>query len=160
MKEQLLHWLSSFPPEAATFLLAMTPIGEVRVSVPIGILTYKLPIEEVILLSLAGNILAGAIVMLILLPVINFLIKHWEFLGRLWRRYIYRLETKNKDGFRKWGSLILILFVAIPLPMTGIYSGAVAASIFRIPFFKAISLLSTGSLIATLLVLAISVVFS
>ncbi len=149
MKERLLELVDGFSPEWATFILAMTPVGEVRASVPVGIGVYDLPVWEVFALSVLGNVLVGALAMLVMLPVISYLIKHWPTLHRVWEKYIHRLETKNAGAFEKWGSLALILFVAVPLPMTGIYSGAIAASIFQIPFRRAIVLLGIGSIIAT-----------
>ncbi len=146
-------------PQLATFLLAMMPIGEVRLSIPTALLGYHMDISTTVLLSLAGNIFAGLLVLAVIEPIIKYLIKHWEWLNRLWSKYIYRLETKNKAAFDKYGSLILILFVAIPLPMTGIYSGAVAASIFQIPFWRAAGLLSFGTSIATIIVVGVTVGF-
>lgn len=160
MKEALIAMVSGIAPEWATVLLAMMPVGEVRVSVPVAIVTYKMSVLMAMMWSLVGNILAGVLVLAIIEPVIGYLIKHWNWLNRLWKKYIYHLETKNKAAFDKWGSLILILFVAIPLPMTGIYSGAIAASIFQIPFMRAITLLALGSIISTSIVASITVAFA
>ncbi|MEA3323324.1 MAG: small multi-drug export protein, partial [Patescibacteria group bacterium] len=79
------------------------------------------------------------------------------FLNNLWQKYINRIHTNNRKKFEKWGSIILVTFVAIPLPMTGIFTGAVAASIFQIPFRKAWPLLALGSLISGIIVTLITV---
>jgi len=99
----------------------------------------------------------GIIVLLILEPVTKIVIEKVNFLSKLWTKYISRIRGKNERKFKKWGAVILITFVAIPLPMTGIFSGAVAASIFQIPVRPAILYLFIGSLISGILVTAITI---
>ena len=56
----------------------------------------------------------------------------------------------------KYGYLGLILFVAIPLPFTGAWTGALVAFLFKIPFKKAFPLIATGVAIAGALVTLIT----
>lgn len=163
MKEHIIEFVSQFPDTWATFLLAMIPITELRASIPIAITVFGLPPLTALLYSLAGNILTGVIILIIAKHFIYYLLKHVPPLERLWNRYIRRIEMKHAKKFERWGSLALILFVAIPLPMTGIVTGAIAASIFQVPTKRAIALLSIGALIAgiivTLLTVSVGAVF-
>jgi uncharacterized membrane protein len=83
--------------------------------------------------------------------LLGFFLQRFEKLDNLWQKYINRIREKNTAKFDRWGALALIAFVAIPLPLTGIVTGAVAASIFQIPFRKAIPLLAIGSVISGLI---------
>jgi len=93
------------------------------------------------------------------MPVLRMIIAHSDRVRTLWERYIHRIETRNAAAFRKWGALALILFVAIPLPMTGVFTGAVASTIFQVPLKRALPLLLIGSIIASVLVAMITVMF-
>jgi uncharacterized membrane protein len=107
--------------------------------------------------SVLGNIVAGAFVIFFVERILQSILNMSSFLENLWQKYINRIHKSNKEKFEKWGAVILVTFVAIPLPMTGIFTGAVAASIFQIPFRKAWPLLALGSLISGVIVTIITV---
>lgn len=126
----------------SVFLLAMTPIGELRVAIPLG-LTKNLPIFWVYLIAVIGN----------LIPVIFILLLAKHFCPK-W--LCCKIAKKHNHKFIKWGDLALISFVAIPLPLTGAWTGALAASVFGIKFWKAFGLISIGILIAGIIVSLLS----
>lgn len=157
MKEHIIEFVSQFPDTWATFLLAMIPITELRASIPVAITIFELPPLTALLYSLAGNIAMGLIVLVVANHFIHYLLRHVPFLEKIWNRYIKRIEEKHTEKFERWGSMALILFVAIPLPMTGIVTGAIAASIFQVPIKQALILLSIGALIAGVIVTLLTV---
>ena len=157
MKEYIIELFSVFPESIVTVLIAMMPIGEVRISIPIAIAQFHMNPLLALCYSILGNILAGAFVIFFVEKILQSILAHSQLLDSLWQKYINSIHTKNKDKFEKWGSIILVTFVAIPLPFTGIYTGAVAASIFRIPFNKALPLLSMGAIIAGIVVTLLTV---
>ena len=157
MKEHIIEFVSQFPDTWATFLLAMIPITELRASIPVAITIFELPPLTALIYSLAGNIFMGAIVLIVAKYFIHYLLEHVPPLERLWNRYIRKIEMKHAEKFERWGSMALILFVAIPLPMTGIVTGAIAASIFQVPIKSALILLSIGALIAGVIVTLLTV---
>jgi len=159
MQETIIQWLSDFPKGWATFFMAMMPITELRASIPVAILKYGLSPLEALFWSVSANAMLGSIVVLTIEPITNTLIKKSTFFNKLWQKYIGRLHEKHKRKFDKWESWALVLFVAIPLPVTGAFSGAVAASIFRIKPTKAIPLLALGCLIAGTIVTVITLFF-
>ena len=157
MKEHVIEFFSAFPDGLATFFVAMIPITELRASIPFAILKLDIPPLEALGYSVLGNVLAGILVLIFVENILHMLLDRIGPLNDFWQKYINRIHTKNKEKFEKWGAVVLVTFVAIPLPLTGIVTGAVAASIFQIPFRKAIPLLAIGSVIAGILVTLLTV---
>lgn len=157
MKERIIEFFAIFPDSLATFLIAMLPVTELRAAIPIAITVYQMNPIEAYVYAVLGNIFIGIITVVFVENVIHLFLNRSKSLNRLWQRYINRLHTKNRESFEKWGSVALVIFVAIPLPMTGVVSGAIIASIFQIPFRQAIPLLSLGVLIAGLIVTFLTV---
>lgn len=153
MKEHIIELLSELPHEWATFIIAMIPITEVRASIPIALTLYEMGPVAAFFYSVAGNVLVGILTIFFVEKLLDFFLQRSEKLNNLWQKYINRIRTKNIEKFDRWGSLALIAFVAIPLPLTGIVTGAVAASIFQVPFQKAVPLLAIGSAISSLIMI-------
>ncbi len=156
MKDAIIDAVTTLPPELAVVVLAALPIIEVRGSIPVAITVYDLSPVAAIAWSLFGNIAAGAITLIISLPIIRAMIAHSDRIRQMWERYIHSLQTRNEQRFARYGALALVLFVAIPLPMTGIFTGAVAASVFGISPRRALPLLLLGSVIASVIVTVIT----
>ncbi|MFZ2190052.1 MAG: small multi-drug export protein [Candidatus Magasanikiibacteriota bacterium] len=137
MLESLTNFFAQFPPELATLLIAMTPIGELRAALPIGIAVYHLPIWQVFVLSVVGNMIPATIILLFAPAFHKYLEKSQGRLHKLWSKYLARAQKKFAHDYAKWGLIGLAIFVGIPLPMTGAWTGAVAAFVFGLPFKKA-----------------------
>ncbi len=157
MKEKIMEMLAGFPDGVATVLIAMIPITELRASIPIAITQFDMNPIIAMGYSILGNVIAGAIVLVFVEKVLHLFLAQSDVLKNLWQKYIDRIHNKNKEKFEKWGAVTLVIFVAIPLPMTGIFTGAVAASIFQIPFRQAFPLLAVGSIISGTIVTLITV---
>lgn len=138
--------------ELAVFLTAMTPVGELRAAIPLALGIYKMSPLSAFFWSILGNISAVAVVLLLIKPVSDFLITRFSFFERFFNFLFARTRKKFSDTEIKWGALALIIFVAIPLPMTGGWSGALVAYLFGIPFKRALPLISIGVVIAGVLV--------
>jgi uncharacterized membrane protein len=160
MQEIIIGWFSGLPKELATFLTAMMPVTELRASIPVAIIKYEMQPFWAWFWSVTGNTIMGGLVMLFVRPVSVLIIERVDFLNKFWERYIERIKTKNEKKFEKWGALALITFVAIPLPVTGAFTGAVAASVFRIDFKKALLSLFAGCVIAGIIVTGITIGFN
>lgn len=159
MQEAIITFFVGMPKELATFFMAMLPITELRASIPIAILKYNLSPWTAFSLSVLGNTLAGSLVLLLIEPITKIIIEKVGFINKLWTKYIDRLHKKHKKSFEKWEAVALIFFIAIPLPMTGAFSGAIVASIFQIPPKKAIPYIFLGCFIAGTIVTAVTVLF-
>lgn len=150
-----MHWLleifRGFPPELATFLISAIPIGELRAGLPIALEVFHLPIERAFLFSVLGNFFPVIFVLLFLEKVLVFL-RRWKFWNNLFEK-IFKSTCKKFEGkYAVWGSLALVLFVGIPFPVTGAWSGSLAAILFCIPKFRAAVLIFLGIILAGVIV--------
>ncbi|MBI5071303.1 small multi-drug export protein [Candidatus Falkowbacteria bacterium] len=143
----------NFPPEAATALVAMIPIAELRVALPVALLVYGMSFWSAFLWSVLGNMVPIFFIVYLIKPVVDFLMKHWGLARRFFNWWFNRVRRKFEDGILKYGiNLALVIFVAIPLPLTGAWSGAVAAFLFGIPPRRALILIAIGVIIAGIIV--------
>lgn len=109
-----------------------------------------------LLISFLGNIVPVFFILLLLGQVSEFLSQKSVFFKGFFTKLFEKTRRKNSDSFEKWGALALVIFVAIPLPMTGGWSGAVAAFVFGVPFRKAFASVSLGVFIAGVIVTALT----
>ena len=133
-------------PRLITLLLSILPISELRGAIPYAILSGGLGWREAYIYAVLGNFL----------PVIQLLL----FMGRIsewlrrfpvWDRFFtwFFDRTRRKGGLvEKFEAVGLALFVAVPLPVTGAWTGCVAAFLFKIPLRLAIPAIAAGILIA------------
>lgn len=147
---------NSFSPEMATFIVSMLPVAELRVSIPLAIGAYGMEPLKALAISVLGNMVPVFFILLLIEKVSDFFSRKSAFFKRFFTRLFEKTRRKNSDSFEKWGTLALVIFVAIPLPMTGGWSGAVAAFVFGIPFWRAFFSVSFGVFIAGLIMTAIS----
>lgn len=135
--------------EALVFLLAMLPISEVRGAIPVG-LAMGLPLSKVLLISIAGNAAPVIPMLCFFEPVSNWLrnVGPW----RKFFEWFFERTRKKSDVIQKYESLGLAIFVGIPLPMTGAWTGCVAASMFKIRFRYAFISILSGIVMAAAIV--------
>ena len=126
-----------------TFLLSMTPISEIR-----GSMIYALNsvdhsvwnILTVYFISVAGNFLPVPFIMLIFRPIVKTLGKFAHWLEE---------RTKRKAGkLSKASAGALLIFVAIPFPTTGAWTGAMIASLLDMRFKYALPAILAGIMIS------------
>ncbi len=141
-------WFSSIPPWLATVLMAMIPLAELRGAIPVAHLTFHLPLWEAFIFAVIGNMIPIPFILLLLGPVSDWLMKHSKLMERFFNWLFARTRRKLQKKYELYAELALMVFVAIPLPFTGAWSGAVAAFIFDIPFKKALFWIFLGVLIA------------
>ena len=142
-------------PEIQTFLLAMTPIGELRASIPVALTIYHLNWAIAFLVSVIGNLIPVIFILLFLEPVSNWLFKKSAFFNKFFVWLFEKTRKKHSSKIEKYGAVGLATFVAIPFPLTGGWSGAILAFLFGIPFKKAFFSISAGVITAGTIVLAV-----
>ena len=135
-----------------TFFAAMTPVGELRFSIPLAIYTLDIPWYQALPVSVAGNIVP----VFFLIPGLHYtdrlLHKHPTILTRL---LVWRTESLQRaytERYARYGAAFLVVLVAVPLPITGAWTGSLASWAFGIPARKAIPLISLGVAIAGIIV--------
>ncbi|MCK5566815.1 MAG: small multi-drug export protein [Actinomycetia bacterium] len=148
--------MESLPYWIRTFFTAMTPIGELRASIPIALGSYGMGIIETYIISVIGNLVPVIAILWILEPVSRFLIKRFHWASRFFTWLFNRTRKRHSARFEKYQSLALISFVGIPLPVTGGWTGALIAYVFGIPPKKALWQITVGVLIAGIIVTVIS----
>ena len=135
-----------------TFLISFSPFGEARAGIPYGEIA-GLPILLVFIIGLTANLL----VFPIFYRAIEFSNKHF-FKNKYYKKSaIYlssRARTKTKTIIKKYGVWGLMVFVMIPLPVTGAYIGTIAAYIFGISYRKSLIAISSGITISSIMVTA------
>lgn len=132
-------------------IVGALPIAELRGAIPLG-LSLGIPISKSFLLAVIGNILPIVPALFLLEPVSNKLRKF-----KIWARFfnwLFERTKKKADTIQKYEALGLAIFVAIPLPMTGAWSGVIAASLFKIRFRYAFIAITAGVILAGLIVAA------
>lgn len=124
--------LASFPPWLAVILMAMLPVAELRVAIPVAILKYHMDPVSAFTLSVIGNMLPVVPLLLYLEPVSVFLRNRWRLWDVFFGWLFERTRRKHRETFEKYGALGLAIFVGVPLPATGAWTGCAAAFIFGI----------------------------
>jgi len=135
------------------FLWAMTPIGELRAAIPIGLTVYQMNPLSVYCLSVLGNVFVVFLILVFLGAFSRWSSKNIGFFNRFFNWLFSRTRENHSSKVNKYGLWLLPLFVAIPLPVTGGWTGSLIAFVFNIPFKKAFPLISLGVMIAGLIVL-------
>ena len=130
----------------AAFFISMVPILELRAGIPAGVAAGLNP-WQAMLVAVAGNILPVPFALLFLRKILRTLRRTSSRLNRIIARYEQKTLTKA-EKVRKYEALGLLLFVAVPLPGTGAWTGAVIASILEIRLKTAVPMILLGLLIA------------
>ncbi|MBI3333159.1 MAG: small multi-drug export protein [Candidatus Omnitrophica bacterium] len=145
----LLEWLKALPPEWVTMLVGALPIAEVRGAIPVAI-ALKLSYPQAFFWSCLGNLLP-VVPLLIWLDPVSAGLRRFP----LWRGFFDWLFTRTAaraEIVQRYEAIGLALFVAVPLPLTGAWTGCAAASLFKLPFRLAFPAIAAGILGAALIV--------
>ena len=145
----IVNWLNGLPKELTVMIVGALPISELRGAIPLG-LYYGMPLYKAFLLAVLGNsiiIIPG----LFLFEPVSTALRRFPFWSRFFE-WLFERTKRKADTVQKYESLGLLLFVAIPLPMTGAWSGIIAATLFKIRFRYAFTAVITGVFCAGLIV--------
>jgi len=150
-------WLRArgLSPELVVVLIAALPIVELRGAVPVGILVFNMPWWQAVIWSLLGNIAPILLVLLLLKRVVAWL-SHVALFRRFFEWLFARARSKSAtiQKYEFWG---LVTFVGIPIPGTGAWTGSVAAEVLGLSYWKSLSAIIVGVLMAATIVTFLSV---
>ena len=146
--------------ELITFFIAALPLSELRGAIPLAILKFGFSPYKALGLAVLGNILPVFPLLLGLEKISECLSHKFYWFNRFFSWLFERTRIKHSRHFTYWGDLALFIFVAIPLPLTGAYSGAVAAFVFGVPLRHAFWSIVLGVLTAGLIVTAVTILLS
>ena len=133
-------------------LVSALPISELRGSIPLALFVYHLSPYLTYCFAILGNILPIFFLLWFWKVGANYLMKQSAFFNKLFSWLFQRTRNKAEKRFAIYGKLALILFVAIPLPFTGAWTGSIAAYLFKVPYWQALGLIFIGILIAGLVI--------
>lgn len=139
-----------WPDEAVVFSLATLPVLELRGAIPVG---YWMQLNPVLLtvLSVLGNMVPVPFIILYLKKFASFLARRNQAASRF-LDMLFESAKKKAGPVEEFQWLGLMLFVAVPFPGTGAWTGAIIASVLEMPFWAAVSANFFGVLLAGLLV--------
>jgi uncharacterized membrane protein len=132
------------------FILGGLPISEIRGAIIYG-LSQNLNIGAVFLFGALGNIIA--------IPIIFFALEKLNLIKlakKLFGKTAYKKIEKNKPLLDKWGELALLIFIALPLPITGAWMGSLIATLLKMDKKKSFAVIIIGILIAGLITLGVT----
>ncbi|MBU1862125.1 MAG: small multi-drug export protein [Candidatus Omnitrophica bacterium] len=148
--QSLVNHIQFSSKELSLIVLSALPITELRGAIPLGVLLFKLHPIKTYFLCCLGNTLP-IFPLLMFFGKVEQLLKRYEFSNTFLQWYLAKVKKQTKviERFELWG---LMLFVAIPLPITGAWTGSVAAFILGIDRKKSFISITCGVFIAGVIV--------
>ena len=158
MTETLVAWFTTnlsgiLSEELIVFVVSMMPILELRGGL-IASALFKIPMIKAVIICVIGNLIPIPFILAFITPIFNWLKKTKWIKPKL-----EKLEEKSmgkSETIQKYEFIGLMLFVGIPLPGTGAWTGALIASLLNIRIKKAFPAIICGVLIATVIMCIIS----
>ncbi len=136
-----------------TFLISMVPVIELRGGLPFGVTQGLAPLYAA-LISIAGNLLPIPFLLKLVPKIFDFL-RDKKYTRRL-IAWLEKKAEKNRKTIDKYGWLGLYILVAVPLPGTGAWTGALVPSSFKMKSWPSMAAIIVGVLTAGAIVLGIT----
>lgn len=156
MKDILLQWFAFVPDWLSVVLLSALPVTELRASLPIALFYYDLPISQAVFFSVLGNTIPLFLVFLLFSPLLSWAKRRSPILHRLIEDHVRKLEHRHAQKYQRWGAIFLLIFVAIPLPGSGVWTGSLLAVLFGMKPSLSIPAIFLGLLSSAGIVLLLS----
>jgi uncharacterized membrane protein len=148
-------FLETVGREWCVFFCSMIPIIELRGAIPMG---YLMGLEwwKTLLISIAGNMVPVPFILLFINKFIKFMSRSKvKFFNKLSNWLLGKVE-KNRGKIEKYAMWGVTLFVAIPLPATGAWTGSLVAAAIDMKFWKAFLCAFVGVIIAGVIMTLVS----
>lgn len=145
--------VAGLSPPVQVAILSALPISEVRGGIPWG-MHLGMTLWQILPIAIVSNVLSVVPVILWFNPVADWLSER-GYLVWLVNKLLARARAK-KPMVDKYGIYALTFFVAVPLPMTGAWTGSLVAAVFKMDFWRALLCMLLGVVIASIIVTLIS----
>jgi uncharacterized membrane protein len=135
-------------------IIAASPVSELRGAIPVAILVYDFPWLTAYFVAVIGNILPVPFILLFL----NFTVRQLSKIGffdKLFQWFFSNIRPRNKLVLR-YERIGLALFVAVPLPITGAWTGSIIAVLLGLRFRFALLSIVAGILLAGVVVTVVT----
>lgn len=157
--------VSLFVATLILVVLTLVPTLELRFSIPLGILAstlrlpwlgtvegFGLPWLYVFAVCVATNIVLGPLWYWLLGTVVRLLAARWAWFDRFYRRRVEKAQRRIKGHVDRWGWFGLALFIGVPIPGSGVYTGGLIAYALGMGHRRFFAATVLGVLIAGVLV--------
>ncbi|MBR5190768.1 MAG: small multi-drug export protein [Clostridia bacterium] len=141
------------PEELVAFVISLCPVLECRGGM-IAARLMEIPFIKAFLICYIGNMLPIPFIVLFIRKIFDFL-RRFKFFSKIVEKLEAKTE-KNKEKVLKYEAWGLLLFVAIPLPGTGGWTGALMAALLDIRMKKSLPIIALGVLIAGFIMSALT----
>lgn len=141
------------PEELVAFVISLCPVLECRGGM-IAARLMEIPFIKAFLICYIGNMLPIPFIILFIRKIFDFL-RRFKFFSKIVEKLEAKTE-KNKEKVLKYEAWGLLLFVAIPLPGTGGWTGALMAALLDIRMKKSLPIIALGVLIAGFIMSALT----
>lgn len=154
--DKTVAWLSAkgLSPEWIVVIISMLPIIELRGSIPIAIMLFNMSWQKALILSMVGNMLPIPFILVFMDWFFSQVSKSKQ--GARFTQWLFARTRRKGKSIEKYEAIGLALFVGIPLPGTGAWTGAFAANIFGLKFWRSLLFIFIGVLLAAAIVLSLS----
>lgn len=153
MSDFILQNSKFFSSWIVVLLSSMLPIVELRGAIPIGIALKLNPLVTT-LLAIVGSTIPVPIIFFTIRPILNYL-KNTKLLGKKIDKFLAKTMRKS-DQITKYGFWGLLIFVGIPLPGTGAWTGTLIAVLLDLRFKSTILAVFLGNIMAGTIIFVIS----
>lgn len=148
-------FLNKVGRELCVFFCSLIPVIECRGAVPLGC-GMGLPWWQTFLLAVAGNLLPVPFILLLIRAILKWMANsRVKFFNRV-AGWLNRRVEKRRDKVEKYSYWAIVLFVAIPIPGTGAWTGSMIAGVLELDFKKSMLAATLGVLIATTIMTILS----
>lgn len=144
--------LDHIPAQLQVFFSSMLPVLELRFAIPYGMAALGMSKWEALFWGFSGNLISAYILIQWLDPVVKLLRKHLAFMDRFFDWLLHRTRHKHSKRMSELGHIALLAFVAVPLPGSGSWTGALVAYVFGVKKSTSLLMITLGLMIAGLLV--------
>ena len=138
--------------ELAVILCSMLPIIELRGAIPVGWFTFDMPWWQSYLFAVIGNMIPVPFILLFIRKVLEWMERSRVTLFHKVAGWLRRKAEKNTEKITRYGFWGLCFFIAIPLPVTGAWTGSLVAATIHMKFWRAMLSALLGVLIAGVIV--------
>jgi len=154
--DKTVAWLKAkgVAPELIVVIISMIPVVELRGSIPVAILLFNIPWLEAAVLSIIGNMIPVPFLLLLIDWFFGLISKVKP--GRKFTEWLFTRTRRKGKSIEKYEEIGLVVFVGIPLPGTGGWTGALAANIFGLRFWRSMLFIFLGVIMAAIIVTALS----
>ncbi|MBN2829603.1 MAG: small multi-drug export protein [Candidatus Cloacimonetes bacterium] len=137
-----------------TVIISMLPIIELRGAIPVAILAFNMPWYEAVGWAVLGNMLPIPF-LIIIIGWLDRIAHKSPWLRKILDKLFARTRKKGKS-IETYKEIGLTLFVAVPLPVTGAWTGAMACYLFGLKFWKSMFCIFLGVIIASAIMTLLS----